>query len=106
MAGGARVNATWRALNGRPVAWLVILPNSLADWLTCGMFTPAFYLMVRRFPIRGERWWSALPAHLAASIAFVLLKVAVYAPLFRLLNPENPRSYSDVLLSGFYAGAG
>jgi len=99
----AAQNATWRALNGRPVDWLVIVPNSLADWLTCGMFTPAFYLMVRRFPIRGDRWWSALPAHLAASISFVLLKVAVYAPLFRLLNPENPRSYRDVLFSGFYA---
>ena len=99
----AAQNATWRALTGRPVDWLAILPNSLADWLTCGMFTPAFYLMVRRFPIRGERWWSALPAHLAASIAFVLLKVAVYAPLFRMLNPDNPRSYRDVLLGGFYA---
>jgi signal transduction histidine kinase len=99
----AAQNATWRALTGRPVDWLVILPNALADWLTCGMFTPAFYLMVRRFPIRGERWWSALPAHVAASTTFVLLKVAIYAPLFRLLNPDTPRSYRDVLFSGFYA---
>ena len=99
----AAQNATWRALMGRPVQWLVILPNSLADWLTCGMFTPAFYWMVRRFPIRGERWWAGLPVHLVASFVFVLLKVAVYAPLYNLLNPEEPRAYAMVLLGGFYA---
>ena len=99
----AAQNATWRALTNRPVDWLRIIPNSLADWLTCGMFTPAFYWMVRRFPIRGERWWARLPIHLGASLIFVLLKVAVYAPLFNLLNPGEPRTYSMVLLGGFYA---
>ena len=49
----AAQNATVRVLLGRPIPWLRIVPNSLADWLTCGMFTPAFYWMVRRFPIRG-----------------------------------------------------
>jgi two-component system, LytTR family, sensor kinase len=99
----AAQNATWRALTGRPVDWLSILPNSLADWLTCGMFTPAFYWMVRRYPIRGERWWARVPIHLAASIAFVFLKVAAYAPLFRLINPDVDRSYANILLGGFYA---
>src|SRR6266480_1882668 len=80
----ATQNATWRALSGRPVNWLVIVPNSLADWLTCGMFTPAFYWMVRRFPIRGERWWTRLPIHLGASFIFVLLKVSLYTPLYNL----------------------
>jgi len=99
----AAQNATWRAFTNRPVDWLRIIPNSLADWLTCGMFTPAFYWMVRRFPIRGERWWARLPIHLGASLIFVLLKVAVYAPLFNLLNPGEPRTYSMVLFGGFYA---
>ena len=99
----AAQNATWRAFTGRPVDWLVIIPNSLADWLTCGMFTPAFYWMVRRFPIRGERWWARLPIHLAASLVFVVLKVSIYAPLFNLLNPGEPRTYTMVLFGGFYA---
>ena len=99
----AAQNATWRALTGRPVDWLTILPNSLADWLTCGLLTPAFYWMVRRFPIRGERWWSRIPIHLAASIVFVFLKVAAYAPLFHLLNPGIDRTYFNILLGGFYA---
>src|SRR5256714_296162 len=99
----AAQDAAWRALTGRPVDWLTIVPNSLADWYTCGMFTPAFFWMVRRFPIRGERWWARLPVHLAASIAMVFLKVAVYAPIFRLLNPSLHRSYGQILVGGFYA---
>lgn len=99
----AAQNATWRALMGRPIDWLRIVPNSLADWLTCGLFTPAFYWMVRRFPIRGERWWARLPVHLGASFLFVLMKVSIYAPLYNLLNPTEPRPWSMVLLGGFYA---
>ena len=99
----AAQNATWRALMGRPIDWLQILPNSLADWLTCGLFTPGFYWMVRRFPIRGERWWARLPLHLFASLVFVVLKVTIYHPLYSLLNPTEPRTWSMVLFGGFYA---
>lgn len=99
----AAQNAAWRAFIGRPIDWGSILPNSLGDWLTCGMFTPAFYWMVRRFPIRGERWWARLPVHLAGSIAFTLLKVSVWTPLSNLLNPTETRTLSQMLFSGFYA---
>ena len=54
----AAQNAAWRFYAGRPVPWGFIIPNSLADWLTCGMFTPAFYWMAWRYPFRGGRWWS------------------------------------------------
>jgi two-component system, LytTR family, sensor kinase len=99
----AAQNATWRAFAGRPVPWVTIVPNSLADWLTCGMFTPAFYWMVRRFPIRGERWWSVLPLHLGASLLFVVLKVTAYTPIYGLLNPGENRTWSMILFGGFYA---
>lgn len=99
----AAQNAAWRAFAGRPVNWLSILPNSLADWLTCGMFTPAFYWMVKQFPIRGERWWARLPIHLLASIVFVFLKVAAFTPLYNVINPAETRTYASILLGGFYA---
>src|SRR5688572_5753555 len=99
----AAQNAAWRTLMGRPVPWGLILPNSLGDWLTCGIFTPFFYWMVTRFPIRGERWWTRVPLHLAASTAFVFAKVAVWTPLYNALNPLEPRSYSQILVGGFYA---
>jgi len=99
----AAQGATWRIYAGRPVPWGTIVPTSLADWLSCGMFTPAFYWMVRRFPVRGERWWSSLPLHLAASLVFVVLKVTAYAPLYGLLNPTENRTWSMILVGGFYA---
>jgi two-component system, LytTR family, sensor kinase len=99
----AAQNAAWRAFSGRPVDWLAIVPNSLADWLTCGMFTPAFYWMARRFPIRGERWLTSVPIHLGASLVFVFLKVSAYTPLFNLLNPQTPSTFSMILFGGFYA---
>jgi signal transduction histidine kinase len=99
----AAQNAAFRALIGRPVPWGSILANSLGDWLSCGLFTPAFYWMVRRFPIRGQRWWARLPVHLAGSIGFVLLKVSIWTPLYNLINPGEPRTYEQILISGFYA---
>jgi two-component system LytT family sensor kinase len=99
----AAQGATWRIYAGRPVPWGTLIPNSLADWLTCGMFTPAFYWMVRRFPIRGDRWWSVLPIHLGASLVIVVLKVTIYTPIYGLLNPAEPRTWSMILLGGFYA---
>jgi signal transduction histidine kinase len=99
----AAQNATWRAFMGRPIDWGSILPNSLGDWLTCGIFTPAFYWMVKHFPIRGERWWTRLPVHLVGSIAFTLLKVSIWTPLYNLLNAGEARTYVQILVNGFYA---
>jgi two-component system LytT family sensor kinase len=99
----AAQNAAWRAFSGRRVDWLWIVPNALADWYTCAVFSPAFFWMVRRFPIRGARWWTRLPPHLGASIVFTLLKVALYTPLYRMLNPQEPQTYQDLLVGGFYA---
>src|SRR5678815_325033 len=98
----AAQNATWRAYTDRPIDWGSIVPNSLGDWLTCGLFTPAFYWMVRQFPIRGERWWARLAVHLASSIVFTLLKVSIWTPLFNALNPDAHRTYSQILFAGFY----
>jgi signal transduction histidine kinase len=92
-----------RAFIGRPVDLFAILPTTLADWYTCGIFTPFFYWMVRRFPIRGDRWWARLPIHIAASLLFTLLKVAIYTPLFNALNPTGPVTFSMMLFGGFYA---
>ena len=99
----AAQGATWRIYAGRPVPWGLLVSNSLADWWTCGMFTPAFYWMVRRFPIRGERWWSVLPIHLGASLVMVVLKVTAFTPIQNALNPDEPRTWSMVLLGGFVA---
>ena len=87
---------------GRPADWGTVLPNSLADWWGCGVFTPAFYWLVRRYPIRGGRWWRAASIHLVASLVFVVCKVMVYAPVFRWLNPGLNRSLAEMFVFGFF----
>jgi signal transduction histidine kinase len=87
---------------GRPAEWGTVLANSLADWWSCGVFTPAFVWLVRRFPIRSLTWRTAAVAHLVGSVGFVLCKVALYTPILRWLNPGLDRSMLDVLTFGFY----
>ena len=65
------------------------------------MFTPAFVWMVRRFPIRGIRWWKAASIHLTGSLVFVVSKVAIFAPIFRWLNPGINRSIGEIFAFGF-----
>jgi signal transduction histidine kinase len=87
---------------GRPADWGSVLANSLADWWSCGLFTPGFVWLVRRFPLRSHAWWRAAIAHLIGAVVFVLCKVTVYTPMLRWLNPGLDRSMLDVLAFGFY----
>src|SRR5262245_37380809 len=88
---------------GRPADWGSILANSLADWWTCGVYTPAIYWVVRRYPIRARNWWKSAPIHLVASVGFVFAKVAIYAPVFRWLNPDINRTLLEFFTFGFSA---
>src|SRR5262245_4662018 len=67
-------DVTFRLYRGMPIDWMR-LPTALADWLTCGLFTPGFYWMVRRFPIRGRQWGTNVLVHFAASAVFVVCKI-------------------------------
>lgn len=87
---------------GRSADWGNVLANSLADWWSCGLFTPGFVWLVRRFPLRSHAWWKAAIAHLIGAVVFVLCKVTVYTPILRWLNPGLDRSLLDVLAFGFY----
>jgi LytS/YehU family sensor histidine kinase len=41
--------------------------------------------------------------HLGASLAFVVLKVSLWTPLFGLLSAEGPRTWAGMFFGGFYA---
>ena len=66
---------------GRPVVWRELLGNSLIDWYSCAVFTPALFWLARRFPLDRRHWRVALPVTLAAIGAFVVLKYAFVAQL-------------------------
>jgi two-component system, LytTR family, sensor kinase len=53
--------------DGRPVPWGTLIPNRLVDWYSCGLFTPLFFWLVRRYPIDRARWLRHLPLQLAVA---------------------------------------
>lgn len=99
----AAQNAAWRSYSGHPVNWSDTLQRSLADWYSCAIFTPSFFWLSRRFPIRGRRWWASVPAHLLASLVFIPLRAMIYRPLALSIDPGLvPGTFTDLLLVGFY----
>lgn len=58
------------AADGKPIVWGPLLANRLVDWYSCGIFTPLFFWLARRYPIDRRRWLRHLPLH--AGVAALL----------------------------------
>jgi signal transduction histidine kinase len=57
------------------VYWVGITIEQMASWYICALFTPAYFALVRRFPLeRGRRARNAV-VHLAAVLASALVKI-------------------------------
>jgi hypothetical protein len=92
--------AVWLRTQGQPVPWGKLVPDRLADWYTCAVFTPVFFWLARRFPLDRHRWVRHLPIHLAVAACCVPLKYALYLPLHDALGfPHRP--YVAVLETNF-----
>ncbi len=85
-----------------PVEWGRLLPARLADWYTCAVFTPAYFWLVRRYPIDRQHWVQSLPIHLVTTSIFVVLKYALYVPILNwLASSERVWRLSEVLARSF-----
>ncbi len=65
------------AADGKPIRWGTLLGSRLADWYSCGVFTPLFFWLARRFPIDRQRWARHIPLHLGAAAAATPIKFAL-----------------------------
>jgi two-component system, LytTR family, sensor kinase len=91
---------------GEPLRWYPLIVGRLADWYTCAVFTPAYVWLVRRFPVDRGRWRRSAAVILAATVAFVVGKYALFVPLRRLLFPrENLPSFRTTLVNNFISEA-
>lgn len=88
---------------GQPVAWNRLILSRLADWYTCAIFTPAYFWLVRRWPLDREHWPRSAPMHLVATCAFVVIKYAFYVPMQNAIYAGTGRSRTlgDTLASSF-----
>src|SRR5690349_13986876 len=92
-----------------PFPGWAFVASRLADWYTCAMFTPLFLWLARRYPIGRGTWRTGLAIHVPVSIAAVIVKYAVYAPIERALlgRPDSMRAMlvSNVFLEMMFVWA-
>lgn len=69
--------AVGMATEGRAIHWGPLLAARLVDWYTCGVFTPAFFWLARRYPIDRARWLRHVPLHIAAAAVATVGKFAL-----------------------------
>ena len=96
-------NAIFFKAAGQPVPWGNLLPLRLADWYTCALFTPVYFWLVRRYPLDEGGWLRAVPIHLAATAVIVVVKYAIYTPLYNALRPpgRDPSTFGEMLAGHF-----
>jgi LytS/YehU family sensor histidine kinase len=79
-----------------------IVLGRLADWYTCAIFTPAYFWLVRRFPIDRGHWTVSIPVHLVTTSVFVVLKYVMYLQIMTWIEPSRAgRSLADSLARSF-----
>ncbi len=71
----------YRVHAGREVEWGPVLADRLGDWYTCALFTPAYFWLVRRYPLDRRQWPRSVAVLLGATSVFVVIKYALYAQL-------------------------
>ncbi|HSJ10903.1 MAG TPA: histidine kinase [Longimicrobiales bacterium] len=88
---------------GRAVDWWMLAPRSLIDWYTCAVFTPAYFWMVRRWPLERRRAARTVAIYLAITGVIVVLRFGLYVPLQNLLiaDPSRAMTMRSALTGSF-----
>lgn len=89
------------AADGKPIVWGPLLVNRLADWYSCGIFTPLFFWLVRRYPIDRQRWLPRLPLYLGVAALLTPLKFALQRWAVVGLTGVNFPPFRDMLTHAF-----
>ncbi|MEO8200486.1 MAG: histidine kinase [Gemmatimonadota bacterium] len=94
-------SAIYAASSGQHVHWTPLILVRLADWYTCAIFTPAYFWLVRRYPIDRVSWPRTLPAYLLLTCIFVVIKYAILTPIMGTLVPGQHETLGRVLAGAF-----
>lgn len=85
----------------RPVDWGWLLPNRLVDWYSCAVFTPAFFWLVRRYPIDRRRGARRVPLYLLATAVAALGKFVIQRGVTLSLLGQPFPPLKEALARGF-----
>jgi sensor histidine kinase YesM len=99
------LSATQEVVNalyvGHPVDWVRTYGTQLLNWWTCGLGTPIYIWLVRRFPLRGPRVWAIVGLYVAVILACIVLKYVVWVPLQNLIFHSDWSFETGVVTSVF-----
>jgi two-component system LytT family sensor kinase len=70
-----------------PIEWFPLLTSRLVDWYTCLAFAPVVLWLIRRPAARRAHRLRLAGVVLAAALAFLPVKYAVYVPVLQWLQP-------------------
>lgn len=91
------------AADGKPVLWGPLLINRLADWYSCGIFTPLFFQLARRYPLDRQQWVRRLPLYLGVAALLTPAKFLIQrwamVGLFHLPFPPLSGMISHAFIS-------
>jgi hypothetical protein len=79
--------AVWLDHGGAAVPWQGLLRARVVDFYIYASFLPLLLAMGRRFPLTAQRWPHALAVHVAASLAFAVLKEAMFTLIGNWFRP-------------------
>jgi two-component system, LytTR family, sensor kinase len=86
------------AFMGHAADWHVTLGTELLNWYTCGLATPLYVWLVRRFPLDGPALAPRIALYLTTILVCVPLKFAVWVPLQDALFHTRWR-FTDLLVT-------
>jgi signal transduction histidine kinase len=81
----------------RDIEWLDTFVLRMSDWYTCAIFTPLFFMATRRWPLERPRLPTRIPLHLGIMLGAVVIKYAIYLPIFRSVVPASTLTFSAML---------
>jgi len=77
----AAQNIATNIAHGQPANWGTILGTELLNWYTCGIETPFYIWLVRRFPLNGPMIAARVALYFAVLLLSVPVKYLLWVPL-------------------------
>ena len=95
--------AVYRVHAGLSVNWPTFLAEGYVDWYTCAVFTPFIFWLSRRFPISRHHLIPHILVHVAATVAFIALKLALFLPIAARMHWIDSVTFGNEMLASAFA---
>jgi signal transduction histidine kinase len=94
----------YRARAGIQSDWSAFFVEVYVDWYTCAVFTPLIFWLSNRFPLARRRLLPHLALHIAATVVFIVLRLALFLSIAEPMGWADPDiTFGDQMLRSAFA---